>query len=618
MAGLVGILKIQDDGRDTENLLPDMCRVIKHEDWYTTDTFTNETIGLGRVSLGILNPEPQPIFNEDRSLCIMMEGEVYDYDNLKEELISRGHKFLVDNDPEFILHLYEECGEDFVHKLNGSFVLIIWDNKKQMLLIANDRYGLRPLYYTKHDSKLLFSSEVKAILEDKTFEKVVNDTAVVDFFSFGYILGNKTFFRGVELLPPASILVWQKGQISIKQYWDIRFNEEKEHSEEYYVEKLSKLWLKAVERRLQGDHRIVVPLSGGLDSRAIVGAIDKINKKHLLEGTYTFGKPSCDDVRFARLVSNKLGIKHYFYELKPDYLVYHAEKAVYLTDGMFNCIHAHGISSLEDVRKYSNVALSGFLGDVLLGGRGLWDLTNLDADIDQYKCFGSPPYLDILENLFSRQYYSQVKGYLQSSLKDIENDSIKDQYKKLEYFNTKQRQRRLINYGQIMRRSKVEVRYPFCDNDLVDFVYTIPLKLRRNYNLYIKFYKKIFPELARIACQRTGCPIAAGKFHLRVHEFMQKIKRFINRKLKKFGFDPIFEDTKNYADYDKWMRENRNLRNYIYKILLDERTLSRHYFNGEYIKEILELHMSGKKNYYELIGLLLTFELWHRMFVDEK
>jgi len=187
MPGLVGIVSSKSKNTVIEELLSMMCQSIKHETWHKTDTYLSKAAGLGRIHLGIFNPEPQPMFNEDKTLCIIMDGEIYDYQNAKQDLVSRGHKFSINNDPEFILHLYEEYGKDFVHKLNGSFTFIIWCEKSQNLLIINDRYGLRPLYYAERNGYLIFGSEVKAILQDQTFERKVDDRAVVDFFSFGYI-----------------------------------------------------------------------------------------------------------------------------------------------------------------------------------------------------------------------------------------------------------------------------------------------------------------------------------------------------------------------------------------------------------------------------------------------
>ena len=155
MPGLIGIISTQNENSNIENLLSKMCQSIKHEEWHKIDSHISKSAGLGRVHLGIFNPEPQPIFNEDKTLCILMDGEIYDYENLKQELIHKGYKFSIGNDPEFILHLYEEYGKDLVHKLNGSFTLVIWDEKLKKLIIINDRYGIRPLYYSEHNGYLV-------------------------------------------------------------------------------------------------------------------------------------------------------------------------------------------------------------------------------------------------------------------------------------------------------------------------------------------------------------------------------------------------------------------------------------------------------------------------------
>jgi len=186
MPGLIGIISTQKENDNIENLLSKICvKSIKHEEWHKIDSHTSKSAGLGRVHPGIFNPEPQPIFNKDKTVCLLMDGEIYDYEYLKQELIHKGHGFSIGNDPEFILHLYEEYGKGFVHKLNGSFTVIIWDEKSKKLVIANDRYGIRPLYYSEHNGSLLFGSEVKAILEDETFKRIIDDRSVADFFLLG-------------------------------------------------------------------------------------------------------------------------------------------------------------------------------------------------------------------------------------------------------------------------------------------------------------------------------------------------------------------------------------------------------------------------------------------------
>lgn len=322
MPGIVGVV-----GTEAKPLLKAMYNSIKHEDWYLVDEYVSSQFNIARVHLGILNPEPQPIFTEDKTLCITMDGEIYD---------SRKEKVKVNNDPEFCLHLYKKFGEDFVNKLNGSFLVVIWDNQNQKLLIANDRYGTKPLYYAHNNGQFLFSSEVKAILQDKKFKREINLEAVAEFFAFEYLLEDKTFFKGINILIPASTLVYQKGQFFIKQYWDFKFEEEYNKPEDYYVKELVSSLKKAVERRMVGDHRFGVSLSGGLDSRSILAAIDK---EYLPIHTFTFGFSGCDEAKIAQKIAKKRGTIHKFLELKPDCFVSSAEKGVWITDGMFNVVH---------------------------------------------------------------------------------------------------------------------------------------------------------------------------------------------------------------------------------------------------------------------------------------
>jgi len=615
MPGLVGIVSSQNDIIDIEKILSKFCQAIKHENWHKIDTHVKKNVGFGKVHLGILNPEPQPIFNEDKSLCIMMDGEVYDYLDLKKKLISKGHKFSVDNDPEFILHLYEEYGRQFVHKINGSFTLAIWNEELHELLLVNDRYGLRPIYYTKRDGYLLFGSEVKAILEDETFKKIVNKKSIADFFSFGYILGNKTFFQGIELLPPASIMTYSNDKVSIEQYWDFEFNEVYEdYPIEYYIEKLSKLVLQAVERCMKGDHRIGIPLSGGLDSRTIAASIQK---SHYPIHSFTFGKPNCYDVKYAKMISNKLGLIHHFFNFKPDDLVSYAQKAVYLTDGMQNCIHAHRMQTYNETRNVMDIALGGWIGDSTIALHGPLDDYSEDC-LENFKYIINPVSMDLVKNLFNDDYIPVIEQNFIDTQNNIlqinDNLDIKLPSNNLQYFNLKIRQHRFTLMGHVLMRNSLEVRTPFSDYDFIDFNLNIPPVLKSDLYLYIKLILEMFPQLSNVPGQKSGMLLDARCKH-KVANII-RLKRKINKFSKYLGIE-LFNNPSNFHEYDKWMRKNTELRKYIFSILTDERTLKRSYFNQETVKNILDQHMSGKEDHSEMIGRLLTFELWNRLFIDE-
>ncbi len=622
MPGLVGISKKQDNALDTKQILGRMCQIMKHEDWYKIDTLLDGPIGIGKIGLGILNPEPQPIFNEDKNLCIMMEGEIYDYQYLKKELISKGHTFLVNNDPEFVLHLYEEYRKDFGEKLkdlNGIFLLTIYNIRSHKLIICNDRYGFRPLYWCDRDNYLLFASEIKAILQDRSFTRSVDMEAMAEFFSFGYVLGDKTLIEGVKLLPPASILTYSNGRTEINQYWDWdQIGKVEAMNEGEIIEELGRLWLQAVERRMQGKARIGLSLSGGLDSRAIASAI---SPKYYPIHAVTFGKSDCDDYKIAKRVANILGIEHYFVEITGGKWFSGVEKTVYIADGLLNIVHLHSWDSIDVMKKYFDICLNGFLGETVAGRYLTTDIMST-KDITQYinvvfkwmnrgkvsiddeEIFYNPTRLGLLRGLSRKSLAENVKGII-------------DDPQWSDYFIISNTGRRFVLLGLFCCQKKLEIRMPFFDNDFIEFVYSLPNELRFSHFIYNKMLLKFFPKTYKsIPWQQTDVPIGTNKNIQRIYRYYHSGQSKVNRLLQMIGLPSLFRDDRNYVDYDNWMRSNMELRDHIYNIVLDGRALSRGYFNPDYIRKLIDDHMSRKKNYAEIIGLLLTFELFNRMFID--
>lgn len=625
MVGLVGIVAQKND-IDFKKLLLQMSDSIRHKDNQKVDSYICENqgfIGMARVHLGIFNPESQPTFNEDKTVCIIMDGEIYDHESVKAELVSKGHKFLVNNDVEFVLHLYEEYGKNFIHKLNGIFTLVIWNDTTQELLIANDRYGLRPLYYTDDNGYLLYGSEVKSIIQDVNLKRDIDNVSIAEWFSFGYILGDKTFFQKIRLLPPASILTYAKREkISIEKYWDFDFNRKyHDHSEEYYIENLSKLMIQSMERQMKGSHKKSVLLSGGLDSRAIIGSI---HKRHYPIETLTYGRPGCYDAIFAKMISDKLGTNHHFFDLKPDDMIKYIEDVNYVSDGMLNILNANWLLSdiIENMSKFSDVSYHGWIGDTITGSTYLvCNLSNNDDNFSLFKrlCNNTP--IDILKNLFRDSYFPTYEQSIKKSKEYISHigNNIDIPENRLTYINLKERQRRLISAGFVYMRNFLEFRTPFTDYDYVDFNMEIPPKYKIKKYIYKKMILKMFPDLRDIPFQKTGLPLYETNYLktlLLFKEGIQILKKVMNNITRKTLGIEIFIDQREFVYYDKWMRTNENLRKYISDILLDNRTLSRHYFNKKSIKNILDSHLSGKKDYSILIGLLITFELWNRKFID--
>lgn len=610
LVGVVGDMPLETRGK----LLGDMAQALRHEDWYEVHLFADDRVGLGRVSLGILNPEPQPFWNEDETLCIVMEGEVYGYDDEKQHLIERGHRFQVDNDVEYVLHLYEEYSEDFALKLNGAFVAAIWEPQRRKLLLVNDRLGLRPLYYAQRNGCLTFASGVRALLTDPALPRSVDPVAIAQFLSFEYVLANRTLLTEVHLLSPSSLLIFCDGHLTIRPYWTLEFTDVcQPRSEEAYLEGLIHHLQQAVARQAHEDLPAGVSLSGGLDSRVILALLrdgPAIEPLH----TFTFGIPNCDDARFAQEVATLVGSRHHFFELKPNYLLNVGEEGVRLTDGLNSCVHMHGLATLQAQAKYARVLYIGFMGDALMGGhlnRQLW--ADYDEDALSWLLFEHTNTLLCQaeqEELFTEDFQRQIDGAVfdsfRAALAEPQATLIANRQN---HFDLRQRQRRFIMNGHELLRSRVLVRTPFCDNDLVEFMLRVSPGLRLDRFLMIKCFAQAFPDLAKVPYEGTGLPFIPCFRDLRI-----RADRQIRWRLRAAGLKWVPERKhRPYADYDDWTRTV--LRPWVEETLLSKRALERGYFQPEYVRNLIAEHMAGA-NHACTLGVLLTLELWHRLFLD--
>ncbi len=595
-------------------LLADMAQALKHEDGYEVHLFADDRVGLGRVSLGILNPKPQPVWNEDETLCIVMEGEVYGYDDEKQHLIERGHRFRVNNDPEFVLHLYEEYGEEFALKLNGAFVAAIWEPQGRKLLIVNDRLGLRPLYYAQRNGCLTFASGVRALLTDPALPRHLDPIATAQFLSFQYVLGNRTLLTEVHLLPPASLLTFYNGRLTTRPYWTLEFADVcRPRGEEAYLEGLIHHLRQAVTRQAHEDLPAGVSLSGGLDSRVILALLrdgPAIEPLH----TFTFGIPNCDDARFAQEVATLVGSRHHFFELRSDYLLDVGEEGVRLTDGLNSCKHMHALATLRAQAEHASVFYIGFMGDALMGGhlnRQLW--AGYDEDTLSRLLFDHINTVfrqEEQEDLFTEGFQRRINGAVFDSFRAALAESKATLVANWQdHFDLRQRQRRFILNGHELLRSRVIVRTPFCDNDLVEFMLTVPPGLRLDRFLLIEALVRTFPDLAKVPYEGTGFPLVACARDLRI-----RISNRVRWRLHAAGLKWVPVPQKRpYADYSGWMRTA--LRPWVEGILLDRHTLERGYFNPDYVRNLVAEHMACA-NHARRLGVLLTLELWHRLFLD--
>jgi asparagine synthase (glutamine-hydrolysing) len=367
MCGICGFT-----GKPDRIILKKMTDVITHRGPDEDGMYMDEYVNLGMRRLSILDLEMghQPIHNEDESLWLVFNGEIYNYLELQAELVQKGHKFYTDHsDSEVIIHAYEEYGEDCVHKFNGMFAIALWDKKNKKLLLIRDRMGVKPLFYTEIDSQIVFGSEIKTILNYPDYRKAPDYDALSHYFTFKNIPSPLTAFAGIKSLLPGEIISFQSGKTVKQKYWTLSFNENHEADVGYFTSNIFNILEDAVKIRMRCDVPFGAYLSGGLDSSAIVALMTRFSAKPIR--TFSLGYVDSlankeTDLYYARKVSEMYKTDHHEYIMPYSELVDDISEVASAFDQPFSgTVSTFFLSKL--IKKHVKVALSGDGADELFG-----------------------------------------------------------------------------------------------------------------------------------------------------------------------------------------------------------------------------------------------------------
>lgn len=375
MCGIAGIAYSDSSRHVDDRVLKAMCDTLVHRGPDDHGTYVDGNVGLGNRRLSIIDLEGgrQPIHNEDESVWVVLNGEIYNYLELREHLQKRGHVFYTKSDTESIVHAYEELGDEFLEHLNGMFAFALWDSRRRRLLLARDRTGIKPLYYSLHDGALLFASELKAILAYPDFHRRLDAVALNEYLSFEYVPTPRTIFQGISKLPPGHVLVTKNGAMpSIRKYWEMNLAGSEGVQKKPaagYAEELLDVLRHAVRGEMVSDVPIGVLLSGGIDSSAVAALMVEASTQRVKSFSISFQEPTFDESRYARLVSRHLGTEHFEFELTPSTALDLIPRIADVIDEPL------GDSSLvptfllaQKAREHVKVALGGDGGDEIFGG----------------------------------------------------------------------------------------------------------------------------------------------------------------------------------------------------------------------------------------------------------
>ncbi|HLF25334.1 MAG TPA: asparagine synthase-related protein [Anaerolineae bacterium] len=617
MSGVFGVIAPHAP-REVTTLANQIGAALSHREWYVTDVHADETRGLalGRVGIGLFNARPQPVWNADHSMALVMAGELYDVDAATE-------KNEIVKSPETVaLAGYQQLGEQFVNRLNGAFIIAIWDAARNQILIANDRFGFYPLYYACRGGRLIFAPEVKGILTDESVPHTLDLAALAQYMRFQRLLGERTFFEEIRLLPPASVLRYDclDSTCSLKTYWtfdDIAYRPNVTAAEA--AEEAGRLLRRAV-RRLAGDaYRPGVYLSGGLDSRTILGLIER---RPVV--TLTYGMRHCRDTHYAQRIAQAVGSQHQWFDL-PDgrWVREHADFHLELTEGFHSWLHGHGISTLATARQLIDVQLSGWDGGTVMGHPASIEPLLVSPANDAalltriYYLFSQEftwPSIDEAEErlLYTEPMWPRVRGLAFESFRaelarclDYRPDV------RAEYFFIRNHCGRLTHNMITMYRSHMEVRFPFFDYDLFDFLYSLPAQLRADRNLYRAVIQRETPRLALIPYDHDEFLPTTHRFIRGAHEAATRLRHRFEKRY------PTLVHARHtlYADYENYLRHE--LRDWAEGILYDRRTAERGIFQPSFLRTLMQRHLSGLEEWtVGKIAPLMTYEMMLRRFYD--
>jgi asparagine synthase (glutamine-hydrolysing) len=525
---------------------------------------------------------------------MIFNGEVYNYRELKSELLKRGHEFRSNSDSEVVIHLYEDAGPTCVESLNGMFAFALWDDRRQRLMLARDRFGVKPLYYTLVGQTLAFASEIKAFLALPDFKVRPDFVALAEHFTFQNTFGERTFFEGVKLLPAGHYLLCENGRIETRQYWDLRFQPESGLSLNECAAGLRARFETAVTRQLMSDVPLGSYLSGGMDT----GSISAVAVRHLPRmHTFTCGfdlpegaselEQRFDERDESHQLAHSLGTTHHELELGPEALAEALPFVVWHLDEPRVGISYQVYSTTEMIRRYVTVVLSGVGGDELFAGYP-WryePIIGLQNGAFEAAYYGQ--WVRLMSDSEKRDLFTNEVGQALRDFSSLESfrSALKgadgaDPLHRALYFDFKTfLHGLLIVEDKLSMAHSVEARVPFLDNELVDYITRIPAEFK----------------------------LQKGRSKMVLRQAMRGLLPDETLLRRKQGFTPP----------DRTWYKRHHLGS-IKKLILGRRALARGYFEPAVLCRILDDHLNDKRDHRFLIWSLMCFEWWNRLFVDRE
>lgn len=607
MPGIVGIVT-KTPKENNERVLAMMIDSMMHESFYLSTSYTNEEMGIyaGWVGHKGSFSDCMPIWNEKMDCCLLFSGENFADPRLKEELGNRGHRF-DSSGAGYLIHLYEEKGDEFLAGLNGQYCGVLVDLERRKGILFNDRFGMRRIYYYEDGDGVFFSSEAKSLLRVKRETRRLNMESFGEFFSFGCVLNNNTLFSNIRLLPGCSSWTFRDGEILKKgQYFHAEAWENQPVLEkETYYGKLRETFLRILPRYFSADETIGMSLTGGLDTRMIMSCM------HLDEGKlpcYTFGGMFRDpfDVKVARKIARASGQRHEVIRVDGRFLSEFpklAERTIWLTDGSMDVTGSPDLFVNRLAREIAPIRITGNYGSEVL------------RSVRSFK--PNPP--------SDKIFHADFKPYVQRAVKTY-NDASKGHRLSFTVF----KQMPWHHYGRLaLEQSQMTQRSPFLDYELIQKVYQAPPETTKKDEISLRLIVDGNPKLRQYMTDRgvggdsnfllsmvaRFCLEFSFKAEYAYDYGMPHWLARIDHFLSPLHLERIFLGRHKFSHFRVWYRDV--LSGYVKEILLDKITQDRAYLNKTFIEKMVSNHIKGNFNYTSEIHKLLSSELLQRYVIEK-
>ena len=597
-----------------------MCAVIRHRGPDDEGHHLEPGVGLGMRRLSIIDLAfgKQPIHNEDSTVWVAFNGEIYNYSALRSELEARGHRFYTASDTETIVHAYEEWGEGAFARLRGMFAIALWDSRAGTLVAARDRVGIKPLYYAEIGDRLYFGSEIKSILAGLDETPPLDVEALDHYLSYLYTPRDASIFDGIRKLPPGHLLRWHQGRLAVSRYWELPANEAVPDSEAEAVDALRSVLRDAVRSHLMSEVPLGAFLSGGIDSSLVVGLMAEASTQPVRTFSIGFDDPKYDELDHARVVARHFATDHHEFVVKPDALAIIDDLISHFDEpfGDSSAIPTWYVSELA--RRHVTVVLSGDGGDELFGGYDRYFPHPRVAAFDRW----APPGARAIATLvwpwlphgatgknFLRRVARDEHGRYLDEIGYFQRDEKRalltlDLQKHLGAVDAEQRlgshfarfgglswhaqlmhfdfetylpEDILTKVDRMSMAHSIESRVPLLDNLVVDFAARLPASLK----------------------------IKGGR---RKHILKEAATGLLPREILARGKQGFA------VPVGSWFRGN--LREFFSDVLLSPRTKQRGYFEPRFIERLVHEHLTGRRDHTLRLWALVVFELWHRQYLD--